>query len=300
MNNKAQRFMIATVIFVLTTLLIVYSSTSGNSSFYLKEDVGYKFIARQSSNLKEWNVQDGYIPVIGNKTLKLHCSQCALISSSSQTLGTSLGSEIDQTECIIRMNDAPITGYEEDIGNRTTLRVVAHSSISQFLKRRKEFLQRGQETIFIFWGPYSRMRRDGKSNVFRIIKQEIAIGANMSVFTVSPKRMKQFDDLFQMETGQDRKQSHSWLSTGWFTMVIAVGICDSLHVYGMIPYNHCRKPHHKNLPYHYYNTKSNDECATYLTHEHARMGNHHRFITEKHVFARWAEHYNITFSHPSW
>lgn len=37
-----------------------------------------------------------------------------------------------------------------------------------------------------------------------------------------------------------REKSHSWLSTGWFTMVIAVELCDHVHVYGMVPPNYCR------------------------------------------------------------
>ena len=37
-----------------------------------------------------------------------------------------------------------------------------------------------------------------------------------------------------------REKSHSWLSTGFFTMVIAVELCDHVHVYGMVPPDYCR------------------------------------------------------------
>lgn len=37
-----------------------------------------------------------------------------------------------------------------------------------------------------------------------------------------------------------REKSRSWLSTGWFTMGIAVELCDTVHVYGMVPPNYCR------------------------------------------------------------
>lgn len=52
--------------------------------------------------------------------------------------------------------------------------------------------------------------------------------------------------------------------------------------------------------YHYYKPRGPDECVTYLQNESGRRGNHHRFITEKQVFARWAKQYNITFTHPEW
>lgn len=61
-----------------------------------------------------------------------------------------------------------------------------------------------------------------------------------------------------------------------------------------------RHPPPRRLPYHYYEPKGPDECTTYIHNERSRRGNHHRFITEKRVFASWAGLYNITFSHPSW
>lgn len=54
------------------------------------------------------------------------------------------------------------------------------------------------------------------------------------------------------------------------------------------------------MPYHYYKPRESDECATYLQNENNRRGHHHRFITEKQVFARWATLYNITFTSPKW
>lgn len=54
------------------------------------------------------------------------------------------------------------------------------------------------------------------------------------------------------------------------------------------------------MPYHYYKPRGPDECVTYIQNEGGRRGNHHRFITEKQVFARWAKQYNITFTHPKW
>ncbi|XP_060056780.1 alpha-N-acetylgalactosaminide alpha-2,6-sialyltransferase 6 [Erinaceus europaeus] len=98
-----------------------------------------------------------------------------------------------------------------------------------------------------------------------------------------------------------REKSHSWLSTGWFTMVIAVELCDHVHVYGMVPPDYCsHRPRLQRMPYHYYEPKGPDECVTYIQNEHSRKGNHHRFITEKKVFSSWAQLYGITFSHPSW
>lgn len=142
-----------------------------------------------------------------------------------------------------------------------------------------------------------------------------------------------------------RKRSNSWLSTGWFTMAIAVEICDRINVYGMIPPEFCKWDflfhiHHNavgsllcilcfhsnlivfwwfmtisvthvtvllrspnlepSVPYHYYEPAGPDECKMYLSHEQGRHGSHHRFITEKRVFANWARMFNIHFYQPYW
>ncbi|XP_072840783.2 alpha-N-acetylgalactosaminide alpha-2,6-sialyltransferase 6 isoform X1 [Pogona vitticeps] len=282
------------IVFGLLMLLIIYNSNSRNEVFHYATLRGKPDLP---SSLKNWGAKSGYLPVSGNKTLDRHCSQCVIITSSSHLLGSKLGPTIDQSECTIRMNDAPTTGYSVDVGNKTTFRVVAHSSVYRVLKRPQEFVNKTPENVLIFWGPPPRMQK----SLNKVIQRVCASFPNVSAFVASAKRMKQFDDLFKKETGKDRTTSRSWLSTGWFTMVIAVELCDKVHVYGMVPPNYCitKPPPHK-LPYHYYEPKGPDECATYIHNEQSRKGNHHRFITEKRVFGKWARLYNITFSHPDW
>lgn len=134
------------------------------------------------------------------QSLTAHCHQCAIVTSSSHLLGTHLGAEIDQAECTIRMNDAPTTGYEADVGNKTTFRVVAHSSIYRVLKRPQEFVNKTPETVLIFWGPPAKMQK----GLLKIIQRVGASFPNMTAYVISPHRMKQFDELFRGETGKDR------------------------------------------------------------------------------------------------
>lgn len=62
----------------------------------------------------------------------------------------------------------------------------------------------------------------------------------------------------------------------------------------------CRSTSHPSVPYHYYEPSGPDECSMYLSHERSRRGSHHRFITEKTVFANWAQTLNIHFYQPDW
>ncbi|KAG7477273.1 hypothetical protein MATL_G00092370 [Megalops atlanticus] len=301
-NQQSQRMVIFGAIFLLMTLLILYSSNSGNTAndTYSPFRNSYHHAAK-STDLKKWAGKEGYMVVYGNKSMTLHCHECALVTSSSHVLGSGVGDEIDRTECVIRMNDAPTTGFEQDVGNRSTVRVVAHSSVFRVVRRPSEFLNKTPDLVVIFWGPPTKIGKDAKGTLFRLIQRVSMTYTNLSSFTIAPSKMRKFDSLFQRETGRDREKSRSWLSTGWFTMVIAIEICDNIHVYGMVPPNYCaRRPQPKRMPYHYYKPRGPDECVTYLQNEKGRRGNHHRFITEKQVFARWAKLYNITFSHPKW
>lgn len=301
-GQQTQRMVIFGAIFLLMTLLILYSSNSGSDiiSGPFKVATNHRH-AIKTTDLKKWAGRDGYVAVYGKKNMTLHCHQCALVTSSSHVLGTRSGPEIDRTECVIRMNDAPTTGYEADVGNRTSLRVVAHSSVFRVVRQPAEFLNRSGNTLVIFWGPPSKIGKEAKGTLYRLIQRVSMTYKNLSSFTITPSKMRKFDGLFQKETGRDRQKSQSWLSTGWFTMVIAIEMCDNVKVYGMVPPSHCgQKPQPKKMPYHYYKPRGPDECVTYLMNERSRRGPHHRFITEKQVFAHWAKLYNLTFTHPTW
>lgn len=100
----------------------------------------------------------------------MHCRTCALVTSSGQLTASKRGEEIDRSECVIRMNDAPSLGYQQDVGRRASLRVIAHSSLQRVLQSRQELLNMSQDTVFIFWGPSSCMRRDGKGHVYNNLK----------------------------------------------------------------------------------------------------------------------------------
>ncbi|XP_069718994.1 alpha-N-acetylgalactosaminide alpha-2,6-sialyltransferase 5 isoform X1 [Phaenicophaeus curvirostris] len=243
---------------------------------------------------------EGYISVLEHKPLKMHCKSCALVTSSGHLLGSKQGDRIDETECVIRMNDAPTRGYGRDVGNKTSLRVIAHSSIQRILRNRNELLNMSHGAVFIFWGPSSYMRRDGKGLVYNNLQLMNQILPQLKAYMISRHKMLQFDDLFKRETGKDRKISNTWLSTGWFTMTIALELCDRINVYGMVPPDFCRDPNHLSVPYHYYEPLGPDECTMYISHERGRKGSHHRFITEKRVFENWARTFNIHFFQPDW
>ncbi|XP_077585977.1 ST3 beta-galactoside alpha-2,3-sialyltransferase 7 isoform X2 [Stigmatopora nigra] len=52
------------------------------------------------------------------------CTRCVVVGSGGVLHGSRLGAHIDQYDVIIRMNNAPVLGYERDTGSRTTIRLI--------------------------------------------------------------------------------------------------------------------------------------------------------------------------------
>ncbi|XP_045069294.1 alpha-N-acetylgalactosaminide alpha-2,6-sialyltransferase 3-like, partial [Coregonus clupeaformis] len=197
----------------------------------------------------------------------------------------------------IPKQESPDVGH--DVGRHTTLRVVSHTSVPLLLQRSQYFFGQANDTVYVVWGPLRNMRKDGKGIVYNMLRQAIENYPQARIYLTTEERMKYCDMVFKKETGKDRIQSGSYLSTGWFTLILTMDMCKEIHVYGMINHTYCRSEGYRKVPYHYYEAGSRDECAEYLLHESAPYGGH-RFITEKAVFAKWSKTHAIKFYNPPW
>ncbi|XP_018586318.1 CMP-N-acetylneuraminate-beta-galactosamide-alpha-2,3-sialyltransferase 4-like isoform X4 [Scleropages formosus] len=60
----------------------------------------------------------------------LSCRRCVVVGNGHSLKNSSLGSVINQYDVVIRLNNAPTRGYEEDVGNKTTMRFFYPESAS--------------------------------------------------------------------------------------------------------------------------------------------------------------------------
>lgn len=247
----------------------------------------------------------GYVNVIDNRVLQLNCGQCALVSSSGQLLHRGAGSDIDQSECVIRMNSAPVRTYEEDVGRRTTIRVIGHVNLGKGIHNdtttQKELFGDPDErpdVVIIPW-LYAATINKTTDRAWNTAIELSKLYPDVEFYVLTSEHMNKSEEIFQHEVGMSRQEAHTWLSTGWMSMLFAMEACDVIDVYGLVEENHCAKHPNDTALYHYFEPDFRKECDYYSASEGMlRYG--HKFITEKAIFAKWSLQRPISFHYPSW
>uniref|UniRef100_A0A8C6KYX1 alpha-N-acetylgalactosaminide alpha-2,6-sialyltransferase n=1 Tax=Nothobranchius furzeri TaxID=105023 RepID=A0A8C6KYX1_NOTFU len=114
------------------------------------------FMHRYNFNMKEWNRLSHFNNPFGFMQMKYDevwsavklipkpiqplllpkpggdgCVHCAVVGSGGILYGSKMGAEIDAHDYVFRMNAAVIKGYEEDVGNKTSVYVHTSFSITQ-------------------------------------------------------------------------------------------------------------------------------------------------------------------------
>ncbi|XP_010870627.1 CMP-N-acetylneuraminate-beta-1,4-galactoside alpha-2,3-sialyltransferase isoform X1 [Esox lucius] len=60
---------------------------------------------------------------LGEELDCLSCKKCIIVGNGGILTNRSMGARIDEYDVIVRLNEAPVRGYEKDVGSRTTMRI---------------------------------------------------------------------------------------------------------------------------------------------------------------------------------
>lgn len=91
-----------------------------NKSFYqYGPPFGFNHYLKELDDILEMITDDGLPTGPGSK----ECKRCIVIGSGGILHGLQLGHAIDKYDVVIRLNNAPVHGFERDVGNKTTIRM---------------------------------------------------------------------------------------------------------------------------------------------------------------------------------
>lgn len=101
-------------------LSFVKKNTYFNESFYqYGPPFGFRQYLKELDDILDMMSEDDLPKDLKHK----ECKRCVVLGSGGILHGLELGHIVDQFDLVIRLNNAPVHGYERDVGNKTTIRM---------------------------------------------------------------------------------------------------------------------------------------------------------------------------------
>ncbi|KAL7877746.1 hypothetical protein SRHO_G00043890 [Serrasalmus rhombeus] len=193
------------------------------------------------------------------------CRRCMVVGSGGVLYGKQLGTHIDKHDIIIRMNNAPVFGFETDAGSRTTIRLV-YPEGAPLLQ------QEYQNTDIIALVVFKRLDLEWLAAVlakkplswwsklwfWRHVVNEIPLQPE-NFRIMNPEILKRTWHVMLSYTQQERKTVPT---LGISAVVLALQLCDEVSLAGF-GYD-LQQP---GAPLHYYETLRMDAMMTQVVHD---------------------------------
>ncbi|XP_070777969.1 CMP-N-acetylneuraminate-beta-galactosamide-alpha-2,3-sialyltransferase 1-like [Enoplosus armatus] len=151
-----------------------------------------------------------------------HYRTCAVVGNSGNLKGSRYGPLIDIHDVIIRMNFGHTQGYEADVGTRTTHRIMYPESAMDL-----------DNTTHLVLVPFKILDLEWLIKAFTTgffedsyapVKSKITANKDL-VMVLNPDFMRYAHESWLQKKGR-------YPSTGFMALVLALHICDEVHVFG--------------------------------------------------------------------
>ncbi|XP_075968956.1 CMP-N-acetylneuraminate-beta-galactosamide-alpha-2,3-sialyltransferase 1-like [Anarhichas minor] len=143
------------------------------------------------------------------------CRTCAVVGNSGTLMKSHYGPLIDFQDVVIRINRGQTKGYEADVGTRTTHRVMYPESAVDIDNTTIPVLFPFKLTDFDWFTKALSPGPSGRKSKFN----------KDLVMLLNPAFMRYVHDVWLQKKGH-------YPSTGFMTVVLALHLCDEVHVFG--------------------------------------------------------------------
>ncbi|XP_029933335.1 alpha-N-acetylgalactosaminide alpha-2,6-sialyltransferase 1-like [Myripristis murdjan] len=218
-------------------------------------------------------------PLLPPKTEGDGCVRCAVVGTAGILYGSGKGKEIDAHDYVFRMNGAVITGFEDDVGDRTSVYVhTAHSiTASPYFFKKYGFKEiphdEGIKYVMIPEGMRDYQWLEGLLTSNRVSRGQYhnirpvtyyAGKFNESRFYVlHPDFLRYVRNRFLLSR---RLNSSNWAivrpTNGAFAIFLALHTCDVVNIYGFITEDY------KKYPNYYAHRDFKSRVVFYANHDH--------------------------------
>ncbi|XP_065096132.1 beta-galactoside alpha-2,6-sialyltransferase 2-like [Paramisgurnus dabryanus] len=180
----------------------------------------------------------GFQKLVPTQPLEKVYRTCAVVMSAASILNSSLGQEIDSHDGVLRFNSAPCKGYERDVGNKTTIRIMNSQILANPVYKFNNSSNYKNMTL-VAWdaAPYKfDLQKWYQNPNFELFKPYINHRKSFPeqpFYILHPSFIWNLWDFVQSNTKENIQPNPP--SSGFIGIAVMTNLCEQVDVYEYIP-----------------------------------------------------------------
>ncbi|KAJ3654917.1 hypothetical protein Zmor_014069 [Zophobas morio] len=242
---------------------VQYEGTKGNFGDKAAKEIMCELKKLRVKTLKRGDVVGGpknlgdFLPkrsLFENKKF----NSCAIVASAGALKDSNLGKTIDSHDLVLRFNHAPTKGFEEDVGRKTTVRLLN----SQVVTRKEfNFLESDiyKNVTIVAWDPSNykasldEWLEKPEFNLFPAYVEYKKKNDKARFFLINPQSLWELWDFLQNNSPNRLRRNP--LSSGFLGLGILLPLCNFIDMFEYVPSARATKRCH------YYDPEDNPACT---------------------------------------